>query len=190
MDWSLCLICQEKTTEPLKCPLNVRGSRDKAGAYRHFLNTVNAFSGRLGALPVVLNFGEEMTSDELVQSRDAWHRSCNVKFSKDKLERATKKRDRAETTGSSTYGEKRPRGQSVDSMACLLCRGKDGQLHEFRTLGADENIRQMATQLQETKLMAGTEGGDLIALEAKYHLECLTALRNRHRLLMRQQGQE
>ena len=29
------------------------------------------------------------------------------------------------------------------------------------------------------------EGGDLIALEAKYHLTCLTKLRNRHRSLLR-----
>ena len=131
-----------------------------------------------------------MTTDELAQNRGAWHKSCNVKFSKDKLERATKKRDREETTGSSTYGEKQPRRQSMDKMACIFCCKKHGQLHEFRTLGANENIRQMATQLQEIELMARMEGGDLIALEAKYHLECLTALRNRHRSLMRQQVQE
>ena len=34
----------------------------------------------------------------------------------------------------------------------------------MNTLGADESIRQMATELQETELMARMEGGDLIAL--------------------------
>ena len=47
-------------------------------------------------------------------------------------------------------------------------------------LEADESIRQMATELQETELMARMEGSDLIALEANHHLYCLTALRNRH----------
>ena len=37
-------------------------------------------------------------------------------------------------------------------------------------LEADESIRQMATELQETELMARMEGSDLIALEANHHL--------------------
>ncbi len=183
------MICQDKTTEPLKSPLNAQGRGDKSEAYSQFLDNVNAFRG-LGALPVVLNFGEDMTVDELVQNHGAWHKSCYLKFSKGKLERATKKRNMEHTAGSSTSWEKRPRRQSVDKMACLFCRGEAGHLHEFRTLGADDNIRQMATELQERELMARMEGGDLIAIEAKYHLECLTALRNRYRSQMRQHEQE
>ena len=38
--------------------------------------------------------------------------------------------------------------------------------------------------------MARIEGGDLVALEAKYHLECLTALRNRQRSFKLQLGKE
>ena len=48
----------------------------------------------------------------------------------------------------------------------------------------------MAIELQETDLMARMEGGDLIALEAKYHLQCLTALRNCYRLITRQHEQK
>lgn len=44
----------------------------------------------MGTLPVVLNFVEDMTAGELVQN---WHKCCFVKFSKEKLQRATKKRD-------------------------------------------------------------------------------------------------
>ena len=43
----------------------------------------------------------------------------------------------------------------------------------------------MVKELQDTTLLAKIEGGDLIALEAKYHLPCLTKLRNRHRSLSR-----
>ena len=57
-------------------------------------------------------------------------------------------------------------------------------------LEANESIRQMATELQETELMARMEGSDLIALEANYHLYCLTALRNRHRSLLWKKEQE
>ena len=43
----------------------------------------------------------------------------------------------------------------------------------------------MATELEDSALLAKPDGGDLIALEAKYHLACLTKLRNRHRSLLR-----
>ena len=48
----------------------------------------------------------------------------------------------------------------------------------------------MVTELQETQLMARIEGGDLVALEAKYHLQSLTALRNCCRSLTRQHDKD
>ena len=62
----------------------------------------------------------------------------------------------------------------MKKMACLFCQQDGGglQLHQFKTLEADKTLRQMK------ELMARIEGGDLVALETKYHLECLTALRN------------
>ena len=40
--------------------------------------------------------------------------------------------------------------------------------------------------LKDTALLFTIEGGDLVALDAKYHLVCLAGLRNRNRSLMRQ----
>ena len=60
-----------------------------------------------------------------------------------------------------------------------------GHPHEFRTFDAD-NVRGMATDLEDTALLTRIDGGDLTALEAKYHLSCLTTLRNRHRSFLRQ----
>jgi len=48
----------------------------------------------------------------------------------------------------------------------------------------------MATELHETQLLAALEGGDVIAIDAKYHVQCYTALRNRYRSHLRKQGQE
>ena len=67
-----------------------------------------------------------------------------------------------------------------------MCTTDDGHLHEFRTFDADSNVRRMAIDLQDSALLTRIEGGDLTALEAKYHLSCLTALRNRHRSFLRQ----
>ena len=49
----MCLICQQRITQPLKCPLNAEGSRDTSEPYSPFLNSVSAFRV-LGTLPVVL----------------------------------------------------------------------------------------------------------------------------------------
>ena len=35
----------------------------------------------------------------------------------------------------------------------------------------DHNLRQMATELQDAELLARISGGDLIAIEAKYHYQ-------------------
>ena len=76
-----------------------------------------------------------MTVGELVKNQGSGHKSCHVKFNKEKLERATRKRDREDATESNNSGKKQPRHQSLDKMACLFCDQEDGQLHEFRTLG-------------------------------------------------------
>jgi len=48
----------------------------------------------------------------------------------------------------------------------------------------------MIIELQDTRLLAQIDGGDLIAKETKYHLKCLTVLRNRYRSHIRKQNQE
>ena len=94
-----------------------------------------------------------MTVGELVTNQGSWHKSCHVKFSNQKLERVRRKRGRDAATEINS-GRKQPRRQSLDRIACLFCNREDGQLHEFRTLGADESLRQMATELQEAELLA------------------------------------
>ena len=192
MNWNECLICQSKTTEDLKCPMNAPGRGEKSEIYISLLNNANAFR-ILGALPVNLNFEENMTVEELTKNRAAWHKSCHVKFSNDKLERATKKHENANAAENSASLEKRPRRQAVDKMSCLFCQRDDGNLHEFTKLGPDspdETIRNMAKELNETELISRIAGGDLVAIDGKYHLDCLTTLRNRYRSLVRQREQE
>jgi len=48
----------------------------------------------------------------------------------------------------------------------------------------------MITVLQDTKLLSHIDGGDLIAKKTKYHLKCLTSLRNHYRSHFRKQHQD
>ena len=89
MDWTLCAICQQTSSEHLKCPLNARGSGDKSIAYESFLTRVNEFR-ELNQLPVPLVEG--ITVNDLITNRAMWHKSCHFKFSQDRLERARRKR--------------------------------------------------------------------------------------------------
>ena len=55
------------------------------------------------------------------------------------------------------------------------------QLHEIMTLNVDKSIQSMAIEMSDRELLVKISGGDLIALEAKYHLSCLTIYRSRYR---------
>ncbi len=59
MDWNRCIICQQDTTEPLKCPLHSPAS-SKTDAYESFLTNVEQFKA-INALPTSIYFGSEET---------------------------------------------------------------------------------------------------------------------------------
>ena len=62
------------------------------------------------------------------------------------------------------------------------------QLHEFTTLNVVKSIKSMATEMSDRELLIKIRGGDLIALEAKYHLTCLTIYRNHYRTFSTQKA--
>ena len=76
--------------------------------------------------------------------------------------------------------------KALNVQKCFFCeKGKqENVLHEVSTFGADESIRNMITQINDTQVMTKIVGPDLIAMEAKYHLTCLVNLRNRYRSLI------
>uniref|UniRef100_UPI00358EDFCA uncharacterized protein n=1 Tax=Myxine glutinosa TaxID=7769 RepID=UPI00358EDFCA len=182
-NWSRCIICQKDKDEPLKCPMkSLNKGIDGAGAYKSFLLIVEAFRA-IDALPTELYFGEE-TADSFASHAASWHKSCHLKFSNSKIERARKRKMK---DSSDAVSKKPIKRRSFDVEKCIFCeKGKEEDaLHEVSTLEADNNIREMITELNDTKLMTRIVGGDLIALEAKYHLLCLVSLRNRYRYHMR-----
>ena len=142
-------------------------------------------------LPVSLKFGDNVTANELNEHRAVWHKPCHVKFSSQKVQRAISKREREGSSERSPNVEKRHRRESVMTDACLFCQEENGMLLKFKTADANDNVRQMAIDLQDVVLLTRMEGGsDLFALNLKYHSECLTAIRNPRRSFKRQNKQE
>ena len=198
ISWSRCIICQTTTTEDLRCPLRACGPcYDPVSVYASFLQNVLEFSS-LGALPVNVPFALDIDTDVLIKNEASWHKSCYLKFNLPKLQKAKERvsRKREKEEGQPEEEEKAPasknRRQSLthNKVDCILCGIEGGQLHEVTTFSTDQNIRRMITEINDAMLMPKISGVDLIAAEAKYHLKCLTDLRNWYRSQLTKKRQE
>ena len=180
-NWHLCAICQEVTSEALQCPADTKRS-DVGAGYKTLAGNIEKFS-KLGCMPTNLclsrlNEGNGIEETFLV-NKARWHKSCYALFNSTKLKRAEK---RHATLEEDVVGGKFTRSNiSVCSKetvpVCFICDKSDGQtLHNVSTLGLDDRVRECATLLNEERLLAKLSGGDLIALEAKYHTKCLSML--------------
>ena len=66
--------------------------------------------------------------------------------------------------------QKRTSG-NTDQESCIFCSVVSGNC---ATMKLDHDIRRMATELQDSSLLVRISEGDLIAIEAKYHFNCLS----------------
>ena len=153
-----------------------------------FIDNVKEFI-RLNDLPTAVYFGDNVSASDLVAHRASWHKSCHLKYNNSKLIKAKKRN--AHDIGQS---EQRPpsKRQAIKINSCVFwMKGQEeGDLHQVLTFDANDNIQAMVTALQDTELLARIDGGDLIAKETKYHLNCLTSLRNLYRSHIRRLNQE
>lgn len=190
INWELCVLCQGPNTDELQCP--ARSLRQDVGAgYRSLAEDLTRLH-ELGELPPNLNLaiidnGQGLASS-LFANKAQWHKSCRAKYNKTKIMRAEKRKLSEETVlkdvdSSCRYmRSKSDTGKEHD--VCFFCdedAGLEG-LHEATTLErVDQSVRNSAYLLQDSKLLAKLSAGDMVALEAKYHLHCLASLYNRSR---------
>jgi hypothetical protein len=192
LDWQHCVICQTESDDRVtSCPANSKDRNGVAHIYGQFVKNVHEFK-LLGLLPIdcpLESFGdatEESIVQALVSNRAVWHKNCHDKFSNSKLYRAKMK---LKDDGTSVEARKKqPNRHPVDIDNCIFC-DKSGKLrlHKFATLPADSHVRKMATALNDVALLSKIAGGDVVAIDGKYHVECLTGLRNRYRSYKRKQ---
>ena len=104
------------------------------------------------------------------------YKSCHLKFSTSKLERVRNKRKNC------AVGEEQRRRVNrkiLSKESCVFCE-QGGELHDVTTLEVDGRVRKIAKDVNNSSLLARIAGGDMIAIEAKYHKRCMTNLNNRH----------
>ena len=187
MDWKACIICQAETEENLRCPK----SHVSCGAltvYTNFIDNVNEFR-KSDALPVQLVWGNDITVDVLYDNVASWHHSCHIKFAKAKVDRI-KERKRKQSTDTSERRSNRKLLETDDAL-CIFCgKVSSEKLHEYSTRNAEISLRAMANDMQDNALLTKISGGDLVAIEAKYHFSCLSEYRNRHLSYLRKKSKE
>ena len=165
------------------------GDADITEPYKAFLANVEGFS-KLNKLPMTLVFSDETTLDDFIANKAQWHGSCHKKFSRFRLNRLQNlQMDLAEAGPSRETGihKKRTKESAPSPKFCIFCSKDTSSLHEVCTFNFDTNICKMAEDLQDTSMLAKIGKSDLMALEGKYHLSCLTNYRNCHRSLMQRQ---
>ena len=87
MDWDLCIVCQELSSEKLHCPAKSALDQAPADVYSAFIDNVMKFKD-LNALPVDVDYGEHGTVQAFVQHNASWHKQCHQKFNNSMLESA------------------------------------------------------------------------------------------------------
>ncbi len=171
----------------MRCPLDsLQGNGQEV--YGRFLKAVQGFQ-EINALPVKLDLTtDQLTVESFIENRARWHKSCYLKFNLTKLQRAQKSSKGKKRHLDSAVEERKSKRHSSSTLlqaTCIFCDDESGQLHNCSTLGLDKELRKMATDLQDTSLLSRISGGDLIAIDAKYHINCLVAYKNRYRSAQR-----
>lgn len=118
-----------------------------------------------------------------------WHKKCRLKFNKKKFDQQSRGESASgqqSSTGTPTVHTRSAAAhrlpQSTEPI-CFFCNKQAGtaDLHEAATKEIDKHVRRCATELGDTELLAKLSAGDMIAIEAKYHRNCLRALYNKIR---------
>ncbi|XP_068749227.1 probable DNA double-strand break repair Rad50 ATPase [Montipora capricornis] len=192
--WDRCIICQRISETPLKCSLNANTTDiDGREVYKNFLENANEFQSQ-SFLPVELKLDlSTATVELLIANRASWHKSCRLRFTTSKLEKAkerqsAKRKRETEEEESRTRRNSQRRQASKNNEVCIFYKkDSDEILHDFTSLAVDKKIRDMAKELEDFELLSSISGGDLVAIEAQYHIGCLTKFRNSHRSLKRKE---
>lgn len=154
----------------------------------------------------VFEVGEDGLEQALVKAlesnRAVWHKSCRNKIDNQKVKRAKKKADKAihsspiktrrmslPSDGNSSFTSTSQNcdvgptaDDSMSEELCTICDqpgGKKINFYKAATLGIDNKVRASAETLCDKDLIRKLSSGDMIAIDAHYHLTCLADLYRR-----------
>ena len=122
------------------------------------------------SLPAPVQFTGEQPPEpeEFMAYKAKWHKSCHLKFTPSKLKILLGKKRNLES-GQTEGGPRKSKRMSMGIAkqdSCMFFTKITGTLHARATMKLDNDLRLMATELQDAELLARISCGDLISIEA------------------------
>ena len=150
---------------------------------------------------VIPNVTVEQLTNTMLEKKAVWHRNCRLSHNKQKVERAETqdlKRQASDDPNTSPVKTRRSflensiedqvnddkSSEKDKELPCMICnkRGqakKYGMCHQAATLGIHAKVLAAAQTTRDTLLLAKLSVGDMVAINAVYHLQCLAGLYRR-----------
>ena len=188
-DWNLCIICQETTNECLQCPASeIHRQKDIGSGYVTLAENRQAFSELGIDTPVIKSFKNLETLPAcLLENQGNWHKSCHLRFNSTKFQRLRKGHLRLQKmtkiTRENQYEGQMSRTEKFPEKCFFDCGDELNKqaLHLVTTLSVDCRVRKIATETNDTTVLAKLSQGDMIVIEAHYHTKCLISYHNKSR---------
>ena len=193
INWNLCIVCQE--------PGDINVVRPTSVGFEKLLDDLKKW--RLASLEP--NKMTRQRIDEilsvsaslLLENKAFWHKTC-----RNKCDNFNLKRKANSAVQSASQPEKTPKIEektelgvgasfsrttrsSIDAKkkkdCCFFCESREGELHLSATKELDVKVRKYASLANDEKLLIKLVEGDMTAIDAVYHLQCLVNLYNKVR---------
>ena len=193
INWDICILCQDHGGTLI---------RPTEAGYTSLAKNLYSLH-ELNSLPLNidisrLNDGNGL-EETLITHSVKWHKACYVLCNADKIERARKRKEKVsqelphspvkQHLRSTSTPSRSMKTDSDNEPACFFCDDTTGNLTKVETMSLDTRVRQIAKELRDTKLLAKLSGGDMVAIDAQYHLRCLAAFYNRGRTRKRRSNE-
>ena len=161
-NWAKCLICQEDKPECTLSPLLSTNPNSARDSYQSFLQYWKLY--RDNGIEINVEISTETTIETLVENRGLWHKSCKLKFTNYKVNRAiARKRNREEDSGTDEDTIAVRKRTRFDVSLCVFCQEekRNEPLHEVQTMEASQTIQSIAIELQDVALISRLSGDQI-----------------------------
>ena len=191
MDWSLCFLCQEnKKGVPLTEPDTRKNKSSGLESLEQFIIEYH----NINALPHNLNMNHindgSGISQTLIKNKAKWHRDCKKLYCELKVNRAkdrvNKRKAEYDSTDCPSAVKTRRKDKPIPASnkdICFFCEETSNKekLIEALTTNVDAKVRKYVNAMEMKRLIAKLSFGDMRAIDAMYHLNCFTNLKNKYR---------
>ena len=204
INWMLCCVCQNVTSDELRCPADTL-RKDKGAGYKTLAEGVA--SCKIGAyeFPVGIELHPFLLETEnleelFMQNMAKYHYTCQSRFRISRLKRLASETNpvyRASPvktrrlTGHTCYNYD---SEFVNQDKCLFYNKDCSQatLHKVESHNVHANVLKWAKNINDFHMIGILEGevGDMFAHDKFYHKKCITQYYNKNRAAVAQKRSE